>query len=58
MTPNLEQTMQLGLIGLGRMGASMARRLMKKGHSCVVHDTRPEARAWRGPPATREKRER
>ena len=35
--------MQLGIIGLGRMGASMARRLMKKGHSCVVHDTRPEA---------------
>ncbi len=35
--------MQLGLIGLGRMGASMARRLMKKGHHCVVHDTRPDA---------------
>jgi 6-phosphogluconate dehydrogenase len=35
--------MQLGLIGLGRMGASMARRMMKKGHTCVVHDTRPEA---------------
>ncbi|MBA3623030.1 MAG: NAD(P)-binding domain-containing protein [Methylibium sp.] len=30
-------------IGLGRMGASMVRRLMKRGHSCVVHDTRPEA---------------
>jgi 6-phosphogluconate dehydrogenase len=35
--------MQLGMIGLGRMGASMVRRLMKTGHSCVVHDTRPEA---------------
>ncbi|MEO6407861.1 MAG: phosphogluconate dehydrogenase (NAD(+)-dependent, decarboxylating) [Burkholderiaceae bacterium] len=35
--------MQLGMIGLGRMGASMVRRLMKKGHTCVVHDTRPEA---------------
>ena len=35
--------MQLGMIGLGRMGASMVRRLMKKGHACVVHDTRPEA---------------
>ncbi len=35
--------MQLGMIGLGRMGASMVRRLMKKGHNCVVHDTRPEA---------------
>jgi len=31
------------MIGLGRMGASMVRRLMKKGHRCVVHDTRPEA---------------
>jgi len=30
--------MQLGMIGLGRMGANMVRRLMKAGHSCVVHD--------------------
>jgi 6-phosphogluconate dehydrogenase len=30
--------MQIGMIGLGRMGASMARRLMKKGHECVVFD--------------------
>ncbi len=35
--------MQLGMIGLGRMGASMVRRLMKKGHTCVVFDTRPDA---------------
>jgi len=42
-TANLEQAMQLGMIGLGRMGASMARRLMKGGHRCVVHDTQPEA---------------
>jgi len=35
--------MQLGMIGLGRMGASMVRRLLKVGHACVVHDTRPEA---------------
>ncbi len=35
--------MQLGIIGLGRMGASMARRLMEKGHSCVVHDTQADA---------------
>lgn len=35
--------MQLGMIGLGRMGASMVRRLMEKGHACVVHDTRPDA---------------
>ena len=30
--------MQLGMIGLGRMGASMVRRLLKYGHDCVVHD--------------------
>ena len=30
--------MQLGMIGLGRMGASMVRRLQKKGHECVVYD--------------------
>jgi 6-phosphogluconate dehydrogenase len=35
--------MQLGMIGLGRMGASMVRRMLKKGHACVVHDTRPDA---------------
>ena len=35
--------MQLGMIGLGRMGASMVRRLLKQGHACVVHDTQPSA---------------
>lgn len=30
--------MQLGMIGLGRMGANMVRRLMKNGHECVVYD--------------------
>jgi 6-phosphogluconate dehydrogenase len=30
--------MQLGMIGLGRMGANMVRRLMKNGHDCVVYD--------------------
>ncbi len=30
--------MQLGMIGLGRMGANMVRRLMKQGHTCVVRD--------------------
>jgi len=30
--------MQIGMIGLGRMGSSMARRLMRAGHACVVHD--------------------
>ena len=28
--------MQIGMIGLGRMGGNMARRLMKAGHQCVV----------------------
>jgi 6-phosphogluconate dehydrogenase len=34
--------MQLGIIGLGRMGANMALRLMKAGHECVVYDTYSE----------------
>ena len=34
--------MQLGMIGLGRMGANMARRLMKGGHQCVVFDRSPK----------------
>jgi len=35
--------MQLGMIGLGRMGANMVRRLIKKGHDCVVFDRSREA---------------
>ena len=35
--------MQIGMIGLGRMGANMVRRLMRGGHQCVVHDMSPEA---------------
>ena len=35
--------MQLGMIGLGRMGANMARRLMRGGHECVVYDRSPDA---------------
>ncbi len=35
--------MQLGMIGLGRMGANMVRRLMKGGHDCVVYDPIAEA---------------
>ena len=35
--------MQLGMIGLGRMGANMVRRLMRGGHSCVVHDMQTDA---------------
>jgi 6-phosphogluconate dehydrogenase len=34
--------MQLGMIGLGRMGANMVRRLLKGGHQCVVFDMSPE----------------
>jgi 6-phosphogluconate dehydrogenase len=36
-------TMQLGMIGLGRMGANMVRRLMRAGHQCVVYDVSPGA---------------
>jgi 6-phosphogluconate dehydrogenase len=35
--------MQLGMIGLGRMGANMVRRLTRGGHTCVVYDVHPEA---------------
>jgi|ERR1700738_1448176 6-phosphogluconate dehydrogenase len=35
--------MQLAMIGLGRMGANMVRRLIKGGHQCVVFDMSPEA---------------
>src|SRR6201991_675838 len=35
--------MQLGLIGLGRMGANMVRRLVGHGHQCVVFDVSPNA---------------
>ncbi|HXN98213.1 MAG TPA: decarboxylating 6-phosphogluconate dehydrogenase [Candidatus Acidoferrales bacterium] len=34
--------MQLGMIGLGRMGANMVRRLIKGGHECVVYDRTPK----------------
>ncbi|MEZ5372802.1 MAG: decarboxylating 6-phosphogluconate dehydrogenase [Microthrixaceae bacterium] len=34
--------MQLGMIGLGRMGAAMVRRLMRAGHDCVVYNLDPE----------------
>jgi 6-phosphogluconate dehydrogenase len=34
--------MQLGMIGLGRMGENMVRRLLKGGHQCVVYDVRAE----------------
>ena len=38
-----DQPMQLGMIGLGRMGANLVRRLMRDGHRCVVYDRSAEA---------------
>lgn len=35
--------MQLGMIGLGRMGANMVRRLLQGDHQCVVFDRSPKA---------------
>ncbi|HEY2546226.1 MAG TPA: NAD(P)-binding domain-containing protein, partial [Candidatus Acidoferrum sp.] len=35
--------MQLGMIGLGRMGANMVRRLLKNGHTSVVYDRSPDS---------------
>jgi 6-phosphogluconate dehydrogenase len=39
----VEESMQLGMIGLGRMGANMVRRLLDRGHECVVYDHQPAA---------------
>ena len=39
----MKSTMQPGMIGLGRMGANMVRRLMNDGHQCVVFDRSPQA---------------
>jgi 6-phosphogluconate dehydrogenase len=38
-----EHPMQLGMVGLGRMGANIVRRLMRDGHSCVGFDVSPDA---------------
>jgi 6-phosphogluconate dehydrogenase len=35
--------MRLGMVGLGRMGSNIVRRLMRDGHTCVVHDLSPDA---------------
>jgi 6-phosphogluconate dehydrogenase len=35
--------MQLGMVGLGRMGANLVRRLQRAGHQCVVYDVHPDA---------------
>ncbi len=34
--------MRIGIVGLGRMGANIGRRLMRAGHACVVYDANPE----------------
>jgi 6-phosphogluconate dehydrogenase len=38
-----ETPMQLGMVGLGRMGAGMVRRLLRDGHRCVGYDVSPDA---------------
>ena len=38
-----QHPMQLGMIGLGRMGANLVRRLMRDGHTCVVFDVNDAA---------------
>jgi 6-phosphogluconate dehydrogenase len=38
-----ESAMQIGIVGLGRMGTNMVRRLLKEGHHCVVFDRSPNA---------------
>ncbi len=37
--------MQLGMIGIGRMGGDMVRRLLQRGHECVIYARKPEAMA-------------
>lgn len=38
-----EHSMQIGMVGLGRMGANLVRRLMRDGHRCVAYDVNPAA---------------
>ena len=38
-----DRPMQLGMVGLGRMGANLVRRLMRDGHRCVVYDVNADA---------------
>ena len=38
-----DEPMQIGMVGLGRMGANIVRRLMRDGHRCVVYDVNPVA---------------
>jgi 6-phosphogluconate dehydrogenase len=43
MTVATDKPMQLGMIGLGRMGANLVRRLMRDGHRCVAYDVNADA---------------
>ena len=38
-----DKPMQIGMVGLGRMGANLIRRLVRDGHRCVVYDVNPDA---------------
>ena len=38
-----DRPMQLGMVGLGRMGSNLVRRLMRDGHRCVAYDVNPDA---------------
>jgi 6-phosphogluconate dehydrogenase len=38
-----ERPMQLGMVGLGRMGANLVHRLVRDGHNCVVYDVNADA---------------
>src|SRR5438034_1310455 len=38
-----DRPMQLGMVGLGRMGSNLVRRLMRDGHRCVVYDVNADA---------------
>src|ERR1700739_3955629 len=44
--------MQLGMIGLGRMGGNLVRRLVRAGHQCVVYDRSGTGKALAGPGVT------
>ena len=44
--------MQLGMVGLGRMGGNLVRRLVRAGHECVVYDRSGAGRALAGPGVT------
>jgi 6-phosphogluconate dehydrogenase len=43
-----DRSSQVGMVGLGRMGSNLVRRLMRDGHDCVVYDVNPDAVAQLG----------